>query len=251
MPVPFPLFFFLATAAQATVSARAPITVTGHQWAPFISPMGEPFRARTAADDTLANWFQQADRSRDGFLTSQEMVADAEHFFATLDTDHDGQIDPDELAQYEYDVAPDVQVMSTTKRPPGSPAPAAKPKSLDEEPIQLSDNQRRQERRKRAAEQEAGLGLGGALQGAARYALLDIPEPVAAADTDFNRAITLDEFRSAAISRFQLLDRARQNKVSLAQLEALRPAPSTVRRGAKRDKDARDARVGNPLPPRE
>ena len=37
--------------------------------------------------------------------------------------------------------------------------------------------------------------------------LLNIPEPVAAADTDFNRAITLEEFRQAAIERFQLLDR--------------------------------------------
>ena len=28
--------------------------------------MGEPFRARTPNDDTLARWFYQADRNRDG-----------------------------------------------------------------------------------------------------------------------------------------------------------------------------------------
>ena len=52
--------------------------------------MGEPFRAHSASDDTLANWFYQADRNRDGVLTPDEMQADAERFFAKLDTDHDG-----------------------------------------------------------------------------------------------------------------------------------------------------------------
>jgi hypothetical protein len=70
------------------------ITVTGHAWAPFISPMGEPFRARTVQDDTLAMWFTRADRNRDGSLTPDEMRADADRFFATLDSDGDGEIDP-------------------------------------------------------------------------------------------------------------------------------------------------------------
>jgi len=243
MPAPLALFVLLAAVGQA-----APITVTGHQWAPFISPMGEPFRARTATDDTLADWFQQADRNRDGLLTADEMVADAERFFATLDTDRDGQIDPDELAQYEYEIAPDVQVMSRTKRTPGSPAPLAQPRTADET-LPLSEKQERRHRRQHEAEQEASLGLGGSLQGAARYALLDIPEPVAAADTDFNRAITLAEFKAAAISRFGLLDRAHQSAVTLVQLEALKPAPPSARRGVKQSSDGRDARIGNSLPP--
>ena len=94
--MPFPHLILAAAAAAA--GQAAPITVTGHAWAPFISPMGEPFRARAAGDDTLADWFHQADRNRDGMLTVDEMQADAERFFATLDTDHDGEIDPDELA---------------------------------------------------------------------------------------------------------------------------------------------------------
>ena len=44
------------------------------------------------------------------------MVADAERFFATLDTDHNGEIEPEELANYEYEIAPDIQVMSKTRR---------------------------------------------------------------------------------------------------------------------------------------
>ena len=247
MPVTSILFYLLAAAGPADVSPRAPITVTGHQWAPFISPMGEPFRARTPADDTLANWFRQADLNHDGTLTADEMVADATRFFATLDTDHDRQIDPDELAAYEYDIAPDVQVMSRTKRPPGAPAPTVKPANEDTAGLPPSNKQERRERRRQVAEQEASLGLGGALQGAARYALLDMPEPVAAADTDFNRAITLEEFKSAARARFALLDRMHQARLTLAQLEQLRPAPTDRR--SRRERDAADTRIGNPLPP--
>src|SRR5438270_12795075 len=109
MSSPFTLLILLALGAQEPASQSTPITVTGHPWAPFISPMGEPFRAHSATDDTLADWFRQADRNGDGLLTINEMVADAERFFAKLDTDNDGQIDPDELAHYEWEVAPDIQ----------------------------------------------------------------------------------------------------------------------------------------------
>ncbi len=223
------------------VSPSTPINVTGHAWAPFISPMGEPFRAHSAADDTLANWFYQADRNRDGVLTPDEMQADADRFFAKLDTNHDGQIDPDELAQYEYELAPEVQVMSKTRRVPGQSAPKVSPSE--------TDDQSRDRRRERGYEEFASLGMGGALQGGARYELLNIPEPVAAADTDFNRAITRQEFRQAAIARFQLLDTARQGRLTLAQLEALPHAPSIDRKRKKLKEDAPDNRLGNSLPP--
>ncbi|HVU29951.1 MAG TPA: EF-hand domain-containing protein [Sphingomicrobium sp.] len=235
--MPFP---FLVLALLAPVPDSAPINVTGHAWAPFISPMGEPFRARSASDDTLANWFYQADRNRDGVLTPDEMQADADRFFATLDTNGDGQIDPEELAHYEYELAPEVQVMSKVRRVPGQPPP----KVSQDKP----DDRSKERRRERGYEELASLGIGGALQGAARYQLLNIPEPVAAADTDFNRAITKEEFRSAAVYRFQLLDSARQGRLTLAQLEAIPHAPSTDRKRRKLKTDAPDARLGNPLP---
>jgi hypothetical protein len=236
MPLPLLLLALLAPANSA------PINVTGHAWAPFISPMGEPFRPHDAADDTLADWFRQADRNHDGVLTPDEMQADADRFFATLDTNHDGQIDPDELAHYEYEIAPDIQVMSKTMRVPGQPAPKVKESDSDDNPAH------RRGRWRQGGEVEASLGLGGALQGAARYSLLNIPEPVAAADTDFNRAITLEEFRAAAIARFQLLDAAHQGRLTLAQLEALPHAPAGNDRRRKRNDDASDPRIGNPLP---
>jgi hypothetical protein len=202
--------------------------------------MGEPFRPRSAADDTLADWFRQADRNHDGVIDAGEMRADAERFFATLDTNHDAQIDPDELTQYEWEIAPDVQVNSRTKRAPGQPGPAAVKTSFDDQP-------NAKQRRERSREAEAALGIGGALQGAARYALLNIPEPVAAADTDFNRAITLDEFRQAALTRFELLDSGHIGHLTLVQLEALRPVLDAHGR-VKRKADAPDSRIGNDLP---
>src|SRR5207248_4022818 len=163
-------------------------------------------------------------------------------FFATLDTHHDGEIDPDELAHYEYEVAPDIQVMTKTRRAPGQPAPQATQSDAGEDHSRTG-------RRRAERELDASLGIGGALQGAARYSLLNMPEPVAAADTDFNRGVSLSAFREAAIARFQLLDSSHQGGVTLAQLEAHRPVPSVAGHQPRRDSHATDPRIGNPLPP--
>jgi len=236
------LFLAMLVSAAQPPGSQAPITVIAHPWAPFISPMGEPFRARNPSDDTLADWFRQADRNHDGILTADEMVADAERFFARLDTNHDGQIDPDELAHYEYDLAPDIQVNSRTKRAPGQPVLVARSSDPDEDgPVN------RRQRRRQRDEADTSLGIGGALQGAARYGLLNMPEPVAAADADFNGAITLQEFKEAAIARFQLLDTARSGRISLAQLEAIPHIPGPDRH-RKRDENATDSRLGSPVP---
>jgi Ca2+-binding EF-hand superfamily protein len=202
--------------------------------------MGEPFRSRNTADDTLVKWFNQADRNHDGMLTPDEMQADADRFFATLDMDHDGEIGPEELVHYEWEVAPEIQVMSKTRRAPGeaSASPKRSPGRWDSE----RDDDPVMERRGRRDRKS------GALQGAARYGLLNIPEPVAAADADFNRGISRSEFREAAIARFQLLDTAHQGRLGLAQLQALR-AQLLAAATAKLPKDAADQRLGNRLPP--
>ena len=230
--------FLLAMLAPAS---STPINVTGHAWAPFISPMGEPFRAHTSSDDTLADWFYQADRNRDGLLTADEMQADADRFFAKLDSDHNGEIDPDELANYEYEVAPEIQVMSRTRRAPGTPPPKMKASDIDED---VSQDRARRPR----PEDFSSLGMGGALQGGARYALLNIPEPVASADTDFNRGVTREEFRQAAAARFALLDKNHQGRLTLPQLEALPHVPTADGHRPKYKDDVPDVRIGNPLP---
>jgi hypothetical protein len=239
MPVTGFLLSLLASAAPAG-DAR-PIYVNGHAWAPFISPMGEPFRARDRNDDTLADWFRKADRNGDGVLTEDEMVADADRFFKQLDSDGNGEIDPEELSNYEYEIAPDVQVNSRRRPAPGDPPSRADRRG--------DDSTERPSRDRRARLELDQLGIGGGLQGAARYGLLDMPEPVAAADTDFNRGISVQEFREAAVRRFELLDSKRIGQLTLPQLEAVRSLALANDRKGKRDDKAKDARIGNGLPP--
>ena len=231
-----PLAALILLTAAAQVGPNS-ITVKAHSWAPFISPMGEPFRARTTADDTLADWFYQADRNHDGVLTMEEMTADADRFFAKLDTDHNGEIDPDELVHYEWEIAPDIQVNSRKRRAPGEPVPKTQPRESDDFDIAQGP-----ERGARRRPKDDGL------EGAARYGLLNIPEPVAAADINFDRGISLAEFRQAAVARFQLLDSSHQGRIGLAQLETLRTALLAAH-PPKKEEDAVDTRVGTSLPP--
>jgi Ca2+-binding EF-hand superfamily protein len=224
-----PLFLPFFAAALAS---DEPITVVAHPWAPFISPMGEPFRARDASDNTLARWFDQADTDRDGSLTPVEMRADAERFFATLDRDHDGQILPEEMKAYEWEVAPEIQLDSRWKQVRG-------------EPSRKKDRRDGDGRRRDDGSYDGSIDR---LQGAARYALLNIPQPVASADTDFNRAVTLDEFRNAAQARFNLLDHARQNRLTLTELMALVPTRPKFGRRARPKKDTLDQRIAQPVP---
>jgi len=231
MPITALIVPILVSVAAAQ---EPPITVTGYPWAPFISPMGEPFRGGANRVAPIARWFGQADRNRDGALTADELQADADRFFARLDSNEDGQIDPQELNAYEWEIAPDIQVNSNWKRPRGQPAPAAvKPKRGDRG-------------RKPGEDGHDGYQIDG-LQGAARYGLLNIPQPVASADADFNRVVTLVEFRQAASYRFGLLDNRGLGGLSLQELEGRLPARPEGKR-AKPRKDAVDRRIGLPLP---
>lgn len=209
-----------------------PITVRGYPWAPFISPMGEPFRGGPNTVAPIARWFAQADRNRDGILAADEMQSDANRFFIRLDGNQDGLIDREELVTYEEEVAPEIQVNSKWRRPPGQLAEVTRPPN--------------EKRKKRAEDEHDGYQIDG-LQGAARYGLLNIPQPVASADADFNRAVTLVEFRQAASNRFRLLDSHGQGRITLQELEARLPARPKGKR-AKPRKNAVDTRIGLPLP---
>ena len=211
-----------------------PITVRGYPWAPFISPMGEPFRS--TSEPPIARWFGRADRNRDGILSADEMRQDADRFFARLDGNKDGQIDPDEIKIYEWEIAPEIQVNSDWRRRRGQPAIGEQRAGRDSD---NDDDSRRHD-------EHDGYQING-LQGAARYGLLNIPQPVASADADFNRAITLAEFRQAASHRFNLLDKGGLGRVTLAELEPRLPIRPKGRRARPR-KGAVDPRVRLPLP---
>ena len=200
----------------------------------FISPMGEPFRAKGREDDTLADWFYQANRSHDGKLTLQEMQQDAERFFALLDVNHDGEIDPDEITRYETIVAPEVQTGEHY-----SLASLEGDKATDGQSGGRGGHGGHGggggggggHRRGASNDDENGSkaffrsATPDLHQGAARYGLLDLPEPVISADTDFDRGVSLAEFRAAAQQRFLALDLDNKGYLTLEGLESIRPAP--------------------------
>jgi Ca2+-binding EF-hand superfamily protein len=217
-----PMLVLAATAAQppappAPTASSAPAFVSHHGGRLFISPMGEPFRPNGRDDDGLADWFRQADRNHDGQLTLDEMQADADRFFALLDVNHDGEIDPDEITRYESVIAPEISSGSHFEMTSyANDAPE-------------SENSRRGGHggHHRSGGESAGFFRGGEdqHQGAGRYGLLDLPEPVVSADTDFNRGVSRAEFQAAAAQRFLALDVDHKGYLTLPVLETIRPAP--------------------------
>jgi hypothetical protein len=71
------------------------------------------------------------------------------------------------------------------------------------------------------------------LEGAGRFGLLNIPEPVADADTDLDYFVTQQEWIAAAARRFDLLDANRDGRLTLAELQTQRPTftPPRERKG--------------------
>lgn len=229
MPLFAIIFPLLAAAAQQDSS---PIVVTAYPWAPFLSPMGRPYRSRSNDDDPFARWFREADLNHDGYLSPDEVRADALAFFNMLDTDHDGTIGTEELVAYETEVAPEVQVYSNWKRTRQEAA---------------ADGVGSERPRRRPDRSVDGYQLNG-LQGAARYSMLNIPEPVAGADSDLNGKISRDEFLGAADHRFQLLDTGHQGTLSMESLKAMLPTrPHSGRQPRPKPADA-DQRVAIPIP---
>lgn len=191
--------------AAGTPPPSSPLAASSHGRA-FISPMGEPFHA--AGFDGLAAWFQQADSNRDGSLLVDEVRKDAERFFVTLDRNHDGEIDPDEVERYENVVAPEIRIDS------GWGAPAADDES----------------------------------SGGGRLGVLSIPEPVAAADANLDRGISAQEFQTAAEKRFGLLDLNHDGRLTLAELQAARAAVRSNARHPRHNNDDTPAHTPAPPP---
>jgi len=222
-----PLLLLASSAAQAPANAQPTPAVqysSKRGGRLFISPMGEPFRAKDREDDTLADWFRQADSNHDGQLTLQEMQADADRFFALLDVNHDGEIDPDEISRYETQVAPEIQS--------GHFGFA----SFDTDSESGARGGRGD---RRGSREKPGFFRGGEdqHQGAGRYGLLDLPEPVVSADADFNRGVSRAEFQAAAGQRFLALDMDHKGYLTLPILETIRPAPPAAPKAPERPKD--------------
>ena len=184
----------------------------GRRGSLFISPCGRPYRAAPGEPYPVAVWFKDTDRDHDGFLERGELRADAAAFFAILDSNHDGVIDIDEVNAYERVLVPEIL--------------RGRPQAMLEPRIILA--------------QMGGGGGGGGhgghhrgsaqatprtpdvaqseMVGAAPYDLLAEPEPVTAADTDFDGRITQAEFLAAADRRFDILDVKQTGKIAFEDL---------------------------------
>jgi hypothetical protein len=179
-----------AGGAKPKIPKDAPFCAPATARPIFLSAMGEPFRAGAGQPYPSALWFAAADRDRDGAVDRAEFLADADRFFARLDSDHDGRLTPDEVIAYERDVAPEIALYAPGRRSAGAGS-----------------------RRRRSGES----GYGGPT-GAGQFAWLNIPEPVSGADTDIDRVILRAEFLASAGRRFDALDTRAQGRLTLAGL---------------------------------
>jgi hypothetical protein len=206
--------------ALATAALAQPITQTPGAGPPdlplpprerarlFISSMGEPFRMA----DGLGAWLAGADADHDGAVTLDEFRADAQRFFRQLDADHDGKIDGFEIQAYETDIAPEITHLGQNVggggrrgffgggrggRGGGDGAGAQ-------------------------AEPGGSIRAAGA-EGAARFSLLNIAEPVASADEDLNGRVSAEEWEHAVTRRFEKLDHGKTGRLTAESLR--NPAP--------------------------
>lgn len=196
----------------------------------FISPAGEPFRAAPGQPYPVDVWFARADSNHDGALSLDEFVADAASFFHKLDVNGDGVIDGFEITNYEQKIAPDIlpRIGGLTAR------------DIPPLPTQDPEEQRRRDAAQQAEqqyEQKARPGRGGPVyEGAAVFGLIREPEPVAAADADFDGKVTLKEMTAAAKRRFAELDLNHDGMLARAELPKT-PAEKLEEKAERKRKD--------------
>jgi Ca2+-binding EF-hand superfamily protein len=164
----------------------------------FLSPAGKPFHADPGQPYPVGSWFAEADANHDGKLTKEEFRADFAAFFKVLDENHDGMIDGVELQHYEQVIAPEV-LPRLAQVQGGFPG------------------ERGQSGARQLAEPPRAKG-GGAYDGAPAYSLLNVSEPVANADQDFDGKVSLEEFLKAADRRFDQLDKEKNGYLTLDTL---------------------------------
>jgi hypothetical protein len=201
----------------------------------FISPSGEPFRG----ENGFERWFDQTDTNHDGSIDLAEFRADAEHSFKVVDTNGDGIISGLELQHYEHDLVPEVSSETFDTGPTAGPRSGSG-----------GGGGRRGGGGGRGAG-GGGPGGGGSgghsgtgadtgfgpdlsqsapardpragLMGAARYSLINEPEPISAADADLDGKVTLAEWMKTTEHRFAKLDHFKAGKLTRDSL--LHPPP--------------------------
>ncbi len=193
----------LILVASAVCLAAAPALAKGSV---YLSLMGEPFWTNEAGEHPFDQWLKLADQDGDAAISRLEFRSDAEAFFASLDTNSDKVIDADEMAQYEQS-APGrtraagggVQEASSSRPKPKSSAPVEQGQVA----IVTSGNV------PSATRIHAGDG---------RIDFSSVPQPVAMADLNLDRRVTLDEFVKTAGRRFTNYDVDQDGRLTRKEL---------------------------------
>ncbi|MEI9903418.1 MAG: hypothetical protein WDN06_05150 [Asticcacaulis sp.] len=154
----------------------------------FISPSGQPFRAPVGQPFPEAAWIAQADTDKDGRISAAEFSADAGNFFDTLDINHDGYVSSPENTNYESNIAPEITHTDPRIAQPVDHYQAPDP-DMDADPNGDKTRYIKQ------------------IIGASQYGLIDEPQPIRAADANFDFRISTDEWAAATTQRFSILDR--------------------------------------------
>lgn len=188
----------------------------------FVSPAGEPFRAAAGAAAPLETWFAQADADHDGAIGWLEFEADFTRYFALLDGDRDGEIEPEDVARYETEILPEMAQRGVGPgRGYGGPREQLRPGELTGGSAGMAGGRGGA---RSTPLREPGIARIAVMAGAARYGLLPIPHPIMDADGDFNRGVSRQEFTRAAARRFAQLDTGRDGRLALPDLAALAPS---------------------------
>jgi hypothetical protein len=176
----------LLTAAALLVTAGA--AQAAEEMMLFISPAGQPFVAKKGQPYPIVDWFNGADKNKDGKLDKLEFRADAEAFFAILDRNKDGSIGSTEILIYERYIVPEILSVGAIET------------GLIRVNMQDEGG---------GGDDSSGLPKRQRLntnQGAVQFSLFNEPEPVRAADRNLDYRVTLQEFRDQADRHFAALD---------------------------------------------
>ena len=173
----------------------------------YLSLMGEPFRTNETREAPFDQWFTLADANGDGGISQVEFRADAKAFFSLLDTNGDKVIDGDEMAVYE-------QMAPGRTRAAGGGAPemsSARPTPKSSSAVEKG---------------QVALVTTGDAPSATRIHVADgrinfseVPQPVAMADLNLDRRVTIEEFMKTASRRFTNYDVDQDGHLSRKELD--------------------------------
>ena len=172
----------------------------------YLSLMGEPFRTNAAGEHPFDQWLKLADQDGDGAVSRVELRADALAFFTSLDANADKVIDADEMAEYEREAPGRTRAAGGIAEPVSS----SRPKPQSSAPVEQGQVALVTSDAPSATRIHPGIAP--PISGA------NVPQPVAMADLNLDRRVTLEEFMKTAGKRFANYDVDQDGRLTRKEL---------------------------------